>query len=65
MKSQNEKSTQQLINEYIALGGVKTICKPKIAPKHRHSKRKVLTRDQMKSAIGQRPLSQILKLAAV
>lgn len=53
------QSTQQLINEYFAIGGVITICKPKLAPKRRLSKRTIFTRDQMNAAIGlHRPFSR-------
>lgn len=40
MRYQNEKTTEQLIQEFIANGGKITICKPKLAPKKRGSRRR-------------------------
>ncbi len=63
MKSKNETLSPKLIDDFIQSGGTITICKPKPAPIRRSSNHKILTRDQMKSAIGQRrSLSQIARL---
>lgn len=64
MKNKNERSTEQLVAKFLADGGVVTICKPKLAPKRRASKKSVFTRDQIRSALGHRPLSQSAKVEA-
>lgn len=51
MKSKNQKTTEQLIVEFISKGGVIKICQPKASPVRRKNLRPVITREMLMEAI--------------